>query len=98
MAFDLEPLVITVCKADPTGEPTRPAILRITEDFPEERYKGAPESVWRPAWLAFHRQQAEKIVEALASLPQGTTDQLLLLLLEQRASVLRVRGEAVGHG
>jgi hypothetical protein len=101
MAEVVEPLVIAVCKADRTVDPIRPAILQITGDLPEGPPRGAPESVWRPACLAQYRVDAERIMQALESLPGGTRDQLLILMLEKTASLFRVpfsRLEEVDHG
>lgn len=86
------PLVITVSKADPTGkEPTAGAVLQITADLP--KLKGEhPYALWRALNFSQHIRDAQQIVTALAALPQGTIDQVLLLLLQQRASLLRVAG------
>jgi hypothetical protein len=84
----MDPLLITVCKADATILPVQPAVLSIAGDLP--RVAGTDESEWRPNTLALFRDEAQRIMRALKSLPQGTLDQLLMLLLEGRASLLRV--------
>lgn len=87
-----DPLVFTVSKADPTGkEPTAGAVLNITADLPIVR-DTLPRAIWRAANIDRHVQDAQQVVAALAHLPQGTVDQVLVLLLEQRASLLRVAG------
>jgi len=84
----MEPLSITVCKADATILPVQPAVLSITGDLP--RVAGTDESEWRPNTLALFRDEAQRIMRAFSSLPQGTLDQLLMQLLESRASLLRI--------
>lgn len=93
-------LVFTVSKADPTGkEPTTGAVLSITGELPDVRStlpttgESIPHSVWRARCLNRHVEDAQQVVAALLHLPQGTLDQVLLLLLQQKASLLRVRGE-----
>lgn len=84
-----EPHVITVCKADPTVEPIAPTVLSITADLPQFA-EGVPEREWRRQAIDTYDLDAQKIMLALNALPQGTRDQLLLLMLEHRASLLRV--------
>lgn len=82
--------VFTVAKADPTGkEPTAGAILHITADLSRVR-ETLPHAIWRASNLSLHEIDARQVVAALAALPQGTIDQVLVLLLQQRASLLRV--------
>ena len=84
----MDPLSITVCKADSIGPPVRPAVLNITGNLPE--MPGGREREWVPKSVAIYKDDAARIMRALKSLPQGTLDQLLMLLLESRASLLRV--------
>lgn len=57
-------------------------------------YEEVPEiksDSWESDYRAFYRQEAQQIVNALVkSLPGGTVDQVLCLLLERHASVFRV--------
>lgn len=86
-----DPFVFTVGKADSVGkEPTTGAVLNITADLRTVR-ETLPHAIWRAANLDIHKTDAQQVVAALAHLPQGTVDQVLVLLLEQRASLLRVR-------
>ncbi len=87
-----EALVFTVAKADPVDkEPTVGAVLNITADLGQGR-ETLPRAVWRAANLTIHVVDAQQVVAALSALPQGTIDQVLVLLLQQRASLLRVAG------
>lgn len=82
--------VFTVGKADPTGkEPTQGAVLNITADLRTIR-ETLPHTIWRAATINIHVEDARQVAAALAHLPQGTIDQLLVILLQQRASLLRV--------
>jgi len=82
--------VFTVSKADSIGrEPTAGAVLNITADLP--RTDTAHET---EAWRAFakdrYEAEAQRVVAALSALPGGTLDAVLIFLLQQRASLLRV--------
>lgn len=88
-----DPVVFTVSKADPIlrDGPVAGAVLNITGELPRVR-ETLPHAIWRAANINQHREDALQVAAALAHLPQGTIDQVLLLLLEQRASLLRVAG------
>lgn len=86
------PLVIKACKADPIGrEPIQSVILEVSTKIPPLNTSTAS---YRRDALNFFRGQAEKVLDVLVALPQGTLDQVLLLLLERRASLLVVPGIA----
>lgn len=85
----MDPLSITVCKADDTGPAVvRSVTLHIAGALPQ--FSGGEEAAWRRAAWATFKDDAARVMRALKSLPQGTLDQLLMLLLESRASLLRV--------
>lgn len=87
-----DPHVFTVGKADPTGKQEPPgAVLHITADLKTVR-ETLPRVIWVAANRNIHVEDAQQVCAALAHLPQGTLDQVLLRLLEQRASLLRVAG------
>jgi len=69
-------MIVNVCKASSMGEkPVEDAHIAIERELPtiNSLAEGA----------SFYRVEAEQIVAALKSLPQGTRYQLLLLMLEQ---------------
>lgn len=80
-----------VCKASPTGDQViETRIIEISRDIKE--YLGpagsCPEQVVADAF----RVDAQLIREALRALPQGTRDRLLIMMLEDAATVLRIPG------
>lgn len=78
-----DPAVFTVAKADPIGkEPIPGAVLKITAELARVR-ETLPHAIWRASCLSIHELDARQVVAALANLPQGTLDQVLLLLLQQ---------------
>lgn len=81
--------IVSICKADPIGvndkNSVRPVIIRITEDIPDFHGHEA---------LAFAREfyadEAKTLAFALFnSLPQGTLDRLIIVLMERTASLYR---------
>lgn len=87
--------MIKVFKAQPTGDQVIPDLeLSATEPMPELMH--VAESFYRPALTGVFEKEAEKIVDALiASLPGGTIDQVLALLLRRKASIYVVRESAM---
>jgi hypothetical protein len=83
--------VTTVFKAQATGDQIIPDLeLSAVEPLPEIR--SVDESFYRPALTGVFEREAEKIVDALiTSLPGGTIDQVLTLLLRRKASIYVVR-------
>lgn len=81
----------TVFKAQAIGDQIIPDLnLSATEPMPS--ILNARESFYRPALTGVFEREAEKIVDALtASLPGGTIDQVLALLLRRKASIYVVR-------
>lgn len=80
--------VVVVAKADPTIDPIQSVVLRIEAALPV--FTGKKEREWRSKAFGAYRADAESILSAFCALPQGTLDQVLMLLLERRASLLRV--------
>jgi hypothetical protein len=76
---------VWVWKAQPHGA-EEVEDLRIEADMP------MPDNLDRADGRRLHRLDARAIVNALlASLPGGTVDEVLRMLLEHRASLLRVK-------
>ena len=75
---------VSICKASPTRDPIDSVMIDIVDEIPHdlgtlERHR------------ALYEHDARELFDALkGSLPGGTMDALLRLLLEHRASLLRV--------
>lgn len=82
---DNQPIHVTVAKADATAGVSRFGTIAITEKIPQFE-----DSDWERRSSEFYDSQAAQIVDALALLPGATWDRVLLLMLERRASLLRV--------
>jgi hypothetical protein len=77
--------VVWVWKAQPHGTDE-------AEDLRIEADTAMPGNLSRADGRKLHRRDARAIVTALlASLPGGTVDEVLRMLLEHRASLLRVK-------
>lgn len=76
--------MISVFKAQPTGD-------QVISDLNLTATKTFPDLDSSTAGMSVHEVDAKFVVSALlASLPGGTVDAILRLLLEHRASLLRV--------
>jgi hypothetical protein len=78
-------MIVNIFKAQPVikSEPVEDVCIQIQKDIPDTpNYKEA---------VIVFRKEAEGLANALiGSLPGGTLDQLTILLLESKASQLRV--------
>jgi hypothetical protein len=73
---------VTVCKASPVGDQVIGSVtIEISRDLDE--YLGPAQAF---------RGDAQLIRQALRALPMGTRDQLLIMMLEDAATVLRIPG------
>lgn len=98
MQSDPPPIRSVVCKASPVGDQViAPRVLEISLSI--ESYSGPAGTEpgndrccgSSPARL--YRRDAQLIRDALRALPMGTRDQLLIMLLEDYASILRIPGD-----
>lgn len=86
MQSEPPPIRAIVCKAGPTGDQViAPAVIDISRDLPKHTSDGGAHQTFR--------MDAHSIRDALRALPMGTRDQLLILMLEDTASLLRIPGD-----
>jgi len=75
-----------VCKADPTGEQVIESVaLHVADSIP--RIEGDD---YLEAYEHFYIAEADRIMEVLAALPQGTRHQLLIKMLQDKLCLFRV--------
>jgi hypothetical protein len=86
----MKPIVTVVHKASPTGRVHVPDMVIKTDGvWPDVRDL---EDGWEKRIIVKHEAEGRAIAEAMwRSLSGGTVDQVLLALMERRASLLRVR-------
>lgn len=75
-------------KAQPVAGQAIPDLrIEATEELPKTRFvEGETPQEYEPRWRAVFVAQAKLVVDALeASLPGGTMDQILVLMLQRRA-------------
>ncbi len=77
-----------VAKAAPVATQDIPDIeIQIGPEFPPY----GNDTEWVRRMGQFYNVEAQKLMEALQSLPGGTWDRLLCLMLDKKASLYRVR-------
>lgn len=86
-----------VCKASPTGDQViESRIIEIGRDI--EEYLGPAGSCSEDVAAELQKADAQLSREALRALPQGTRDRLLIMMLEDAATVLRIPGSDLQCG
>jgi len=84
--------VFTVCRADPLPGETTPGVTLHIDGSIDGSIDATPGPYeTSDPYGRFYNDQASKIMNALASLPGGTFDALLIKMLDRKRSLLRVR-------